>query len=166
MCAARNEKSGPALPDRPSVIRVVRKGMRGLEASESECKPRSELELARGVDGLRNLSKGLTLLLHTHNGVDAGISVLRRIAHVVAGDIEAQRFRFRDFERLVKGHVEVTRAAGANVIKIGRSGSRSEGIRIRRTTGLSKAINVEPIVYGMGSTTCRVADHVSPLVEI
>src|ERR1700752_2175793 len=87
------------------------------------------MELARGVDGLFDLSEGLALLLDTDNTVHAGISVLRRVAHVVAGDVEAQGFCFGEFERLVDGHVEVAGSAGANVIKIGRSGSRHDGIR-------------------------------------
>src|SRR5215472_6246701 len=130
--------------------------------------PRAELELARGVDGLGDLSEGESLLLDPDDAVHAGISVLGRVGHVIAGDVEAQRLPFGDFECLVNGHIEITRSAGANVIQIGWRGSRCEGVYCPTALGsrLCKAINGKPVVHGVGSTGRRIACHVSPLTEV
>ena len=83
----------------------------------SECKPRSKLELARGIDVGCDQPEVKALLLHADNAVHAWVSVLRKVSHVVAGEIEAQRFRFPKVKRLVNGEVQIARSPGANVVR-------------------------------------------------
>lgn len=57
-----------------------------------ERKPRPELELARSVDVVGDLPERETLLRRTDHAGHARVSPLRVIRHVIAGDIEAERF--------------------------------------------------------------------------
>src|SRR5271168_3725257 len=81
-----------------------------------EGEPPAELELARGVDVLRDVPEagaiavrggvaGL-LRLYQSRAVDGRVSVLRVVGHVVTRDIEAQRFRFGELYRRINGEVQ------------------------------------------------------------
>ena len=111
-----------------------------------EAKPRSELELARGIDRVCDLSEGKALLRRIRNTGHAWVSVLRRVSGVIRGDIKAECFRFPEHKRLVNGKVKIASTSRANVIKIGRRGSGNE-----RAGGNGEAVVVEPCGCGMGS---------------
>jgi hypothetical protein len=58
-------------------------------SSALEDKPRPKLELTRGVDVVRDQPKWETLLYRTDHAGHAWVSPLRKVGHVVAGEIEA-----------------------------------------------------------------------------
>ncbi len=137
-----------------------------LFASERE--PRAELELARSVHIVGDLSKLLARLSRSSQVDHVWVSVLRRIRRVVRGDIEAQRFRFSHLKCLVDREIQVARSPRANVVQIVRSISRNVGIR-RATvfsSRLNKTTDVEAGRRRVRSALCRIADHIGPLIEI
>lgn len=113
------------------------------ERTRSEVKSRAKLELARGVEGVRNHSR------RTAPGTDARhawISELRRVAQVVGGDVEAKRFRLGQLKRLVNGHIQLARSPGANMIKESWGISRNQVIGAAAVfrSGFRETVIVDP----------------------
>ena len=111
-----------------------------------EDEARAKLELAGAVDGFADSSEGGSLLLYVSNAVHAGVSVLRRVAHVIARDIEAQCFGFRQLNRFIDGKVQVASTSCADLIKVSWGAPRNKGRRWQR-----KAVDVKPMAHCVGS---------------
>src|SRR5215470_9322181 len=133
-----------------------------------EDKPRAELELAWSVDVVRDLPECRTRLCSSDHVGHRWVSPLRIVGHVVAREIEAERFRFSQLQRLVDGEVYISCSPSTNVVKIVWGSPRNEWIRSAAVFGswLNKACVVKPRGWRVRSAIRRIAHHVRPLIEI